>query len=104
VFDQAKEPSEVEGGVKTSMAKMNHLYQYTKDNSRHHTLENINASAFNETGGLGFSEVVKETQGEPFEVVNMKDKLDIEMGWKTYMIDMEKAFRSMQVSLDYFKK
>jgi len=48
--------------------------------------------------------VVKETQGEPFEVVNMKDKLDIEMGWKTYMIDMEKAFRSMQVSLDYFKK
>ena len=26
------------------------------------------------------------------------------MGWEQYMVDMEKAFRAMQVSLDYFKK
>jgi len=26
------------------------------------------------------------------------------MGWKDYMVEMEKAFRSMQISLDAFKK
>ena len=50
---------------------------------------------------FGFGQV---KESEDFEEVNNKDKVNIEMGWKDYMVEMEKAFRSMQVSLDAFKK
>jgi len=100
-----EEEPKTEGNLKSSMAKnLNQLSKYTTAGSRNNS-ENINDSEF-QSQSMGISEFgfgqVKESEG--FEEVNNKDKVNIEMGWKDYMVEMEKAFRSMQVSLDAFKK
>jgi hypothetical protein len=86
-----------EGNPRSSMAQNLHqLTKYTTTDSRNNS-ENINdtgdqsASFGNAYFGFGKSNMTTES----YEEVNIKDKVDIEMGWKDYMVEMEKAFRSM---------
>ena len=92
--------------VKSSMARnLDQLTKYTTVDSRNNS-ENINetgdqsASFGNAYFGFGHSRISTAS----FEEVNAKEKITIEMGWKDYMVEMEKAFRSMQISLDAFQK